>query len=93
MRRRVIDEVGMIRLKDAVDAVAVADGTDQHDRLEARDVSTQLLLNLIGIILINIENNELFGLIANKLTAKFAADAAAAARDKDDLAAHIAIDM
>ena len=71
----------------------VADGADDDLQVQFRMGAVQLHLNIIGIIFVNIQNNELLRLRVGNLTAQLAADAAAAAGDQHHLAGNIAHDF
>ena len=87
MGRGVIDDLWAIFLKDLEHAAAVADRADQRDQIQIGMCFFQLILDVIGIVLIDIEDDKLFGIVIGDLPAEFRADGAAAAGDQDDLAA------
>ncbi len=68
-----------------IDPVGIADGADEHRQVQLRVIPPQFHLNVIGVILIDIENDQLLGVGPGDLTAQLAADAAAAASDHDHL--------
>ena len=53
----------------------------------------QLHLDVVGVILVDIENDEPFRPLCRRLTAELAADAAAAARDEHGLAGDVGRDL
>ena len=53
-------------------------------------VSQQLLLDVVGIVFVNIHDNQTGGLVPGNLSAKLAADGAAAARYQHASSLHIA---
>ena len=81
-----IDNLGMILLKNLEDAAAVTDGTDQGHEVQVRILFPQLQLDGVGVVFIDIKDDELLRVMTGHLAAELRADASAAARDKDDLA-------
>ena len=85
---------GMICFKNLIQTLFIADGANEH---RYRDIPAVLLLQLhqklIGAVLVDIKNKQLAGLEAHHLTAQFAADGAAAARDQNGLAGEVAGDL
>ena len=85
---------GMIGFKNLIQTLFIADGANEH---RYRDIPAVLLLQLhqklIGAVLVDIKNKQLAGLEAHHLTAQFAADGAAAARDQNGLAGEVAGDL
>ena len=84
--RGVVDDLGMILLKDLKDTPAVADGADEGHKVQIRILLAQLQLDGVGVVFIDIENDELLGIMARDLAAELRADAPSPAGDEDDLA-------
>ena len=79
-------DIGTIAIKDLVEPRGVAHGANLHGQFEVVSVEhTQLLLDLVGIVLIDVENHKLARRAAGDLTAQLRADGAAAARDENGL--------
>ena len=76
-----------VLLKNHLHLVVIPDGRDQRDKIEISAVfAHQLLLDLIGAVLVDIDDDHLLGLIGGDLTHQLAADGTAAARHHADLA-------
>ena len=68
--RRVEHDVGAIHPKQAVNFFLISHGGDLHPKIEPiAPCAPQLLLDIISIVLVNIQNNELLGLIFGDLAA------------------------
>ena len=93
MGRRVINNLGMVLLKDLEHAAAVADGTDQGYEVEVRILLAQLQLDGVGVVFVDIENDQLLRVMSGHLAAELRADGPAAAGDEDDLAVDEVIDL
>ena len=93
VRRRVADNVGPVAVKDLHDTLPVAHGADEHDKVQLRVRAPQLHLDVVGVVLIDIENDETPRPLRRRLPAELAADAAAAARDEDGLAGDVSGDL
>ena len=81
----VIDDLGMVLLKDLKNTAAVTDGADQSNEVQIRILLAQFQLDGVGVVLVDIENDELLGIMPRDLAAEFRADGPATTRDKDDL--------
>ena len=57
MSCRVVDNVRPVFFKNAVNAVRIAHRADQNHQIQLRKSVLKFLLNIIGIIFINIKNN------------------------------------
>ena len=78
--RRMEHDVGAIHPKQAVNFFLISHGGDLHPQVQPiAPYTPQLLLDIISVVLVNIQNDELLGLIFGDLTAKLAADGTAAA--------------
>ena len=86
MRGGMIDDLGMILLKHLEDTPAVADGTDEDHQIQIRILLSQFQLDGVGVVFVDIEDDQLLRVVARDLTAELRADAPSPARDKDDLA-------
>jgi len=82
----VIDDLGMVLLKDLEDTPAVADGADQGHEVEIRIFLAQFQLDGVGVVFVDIKDNELLRVVARDLAAELRADGPSPARDEDDLA-------
>ena len=56
-------------------------------------IPLQLLLDVVGVVLIDVENNELRGMMRRYLPTKLAADRSAASRDEDGFILDVAYDL
>ena len=83
----VIDDLRAVFLEDLEHPSAVADRTDEGHQVQLGMRFFQLILDVIGVVLVDIENDELFGVVIGDLPTELRADGTAAARDQDDLAA------
>ena len=78
--------IRMVGAHDPIDAAVVADGADQRHQIQFRMLAQQLLLDGVGVVLVDVEDHQPCRLGTGDLTAQLAADAAAAAGDQDGLA-------
>ena len=85
MRGGVEDDIRMIFLHDALHASCVAHGSDQRHQVELRTCPLQLLLDGVGVVLIDIEDDQHPRIRLGDLPAELAADGTAAARHQDGL--------
>ena len=84
--RRMEHDVRAIHLKQAVNFFLISHGGDLHPQVQPiAPYTPQLLLDIISIVFVNIQNDELLGLIFGDLTAKLAADGTAAAGHQNGL--------
>ena len=67
---RVIYDLRMILGENVHQTAAVTHGTDQGLKIQVRVLFLQLELDSVGIIFVNVENDELFGLVSRDLTAE-----------------------
>ena len=84
--RGMIDDLGMILLKNLEDTPAIADRADEDHEVQVRILLAQFQLDGIGVVFVDIEDNELLGIMPRNLTAELRADAPSPAGDEDDLA-------
>ena len=80
-----IDDLRAIVMKDFKHAPAVADRSDQNLQIQVGIFLAKLKLYIIGIVFIDIENDELPGIVCGSLAAQLRADGSAAACDHDRL--------
>ena len=66
---RMIDDVWMVHRKYIVHPLCIAHRCNEYDQIQFRMLHLQLLLDTVGIIFINIDDNELSGLVLRHLTA------------------------
>ena len=69
--------------------MSISHRTDQHYQIQFRIIPLQFLLNVIGIIFINIKDDQLLGLMSCDLTAKLASNGTASTGDQHYLSRHI----
>ena len=89
----VIDDLWMVLLKDLEHAAAVADGADEGHEVEIRILLAQLQLDGVGVVFVDIEDDELLRMVPGHLAAELRADAPAPAGDEDDLAVDEVINL
>ena len=82
VRRRVEDDLRPVLCKDVLYLAAVAHAADEHQQVEPRHIVQKFLLDVVGVVLVDVEDDELFGSMGRDLTAELAADGAAPARYK-----------
>ena len=92
MRRRMVYNIWTVFFKNAVDTVLISHRSDQNHQIQLRIIPLQLLLNIIGVIFIDIYDDQALGGMRCHLTAQLASDGSAAAGNQDGLAGHIAHD-
>ena len=90
---RMAYKVGVILFENVVYSCFIANRADEHLEVKVGMGALELHLNIVGIILVDIENNKLLGVQVSCLTAQLAADAAAAAGDQNRLVPHIACNL
>ncbi len=90
---RVVDDVRMILFKDFEHLAAVADGPDKRDKIELRIFFAELELDVVGVIFVNVKDDQLLRIVPCDLPAELGADGAAAPGDEDDLAVDEAEDL
>ena len=89
----VINHIRTVGFEHLIDSSAVPDRTDQHFQIQLGVFIPQFQANGMGIIFINIENDQLLGIVLGDLSAKLAADRSAAARYQNDLALNEAVNL
>ena len=90
---RVVNDVRLVLFKDHVDAAAVADGADEHHQVQVFVFSPQFLFDIVGIVFVNIKDDQLFRLVGGNLPAELAADGTASAGDQDDFTFQVLKDL
>ena len=93
MRCCMVHNIGMIRFKHIVDPARVAHAADQNHQIQLRILFLQFLLQVVGIVFINIKHDQLRRLVTGNLTAQLASDGAASPGHQDPLAADVAHDL
>ena len=86
---RMVDDLRMIFFKHSIDSMGISHRTDQHYQVQFRIIPLQFLLNVIGIVFINIKDDQLLRLMSCDLTAKLASDGTASSCDQHDFSRHI----
>ena len=86
VRRGMVDDVGAVGFKDIEHAAAVTHGADEGDEVEIRVLLFQLELNGVGVVFVDIEDDEHFRPVGGHLPAELGADGSTAAGDEDALA-------
>ena len=86
---RMIDDIRPVFLHDVIDAVRVPHRGDQHDQIKFGIFVLQLLLDLIGIVLIDIHDDQARRSVSCDLAAELASDRAASPRHHDGLSLYI----
>ena len=89
MRCCMVHNIGMIRFKHIVDPARVAHAADQNHQIQLRILFLQFLLQVVGIVFINIKHDQLRRLVTGNLTAQLASDGTAAACNEHNLILHI----
>ena len=88
-----VDDVGFVCREHALKATAVPDGADPYHQIQTGESGAQLLLNLVSVVFVNIENDQLFGVVRGDLAAQLAADGTAATGNEDRFADDMAADL
>ena len=86
VRRCVVDDLRPVGLADLEHAAAVPDGADEGDEVQVRVRVLQLVLDVVGVVLVDIEDDELLRAVGRDLAAELRTDGAAAPGDEDGLA-------
>ena len=90
---RMVDNVRTISAEDILDTLGITDRSDQHYQIQCRIFTDQLLLDRIGVVLIDIDDDQLFRLMSCNLSAQLASDGPAATSNQYDLIPHIVQDF
>ena len=81
---RMIDNLRAVFVEDLEHSATVADGPDQGLQVEMGVLFAKFKLDLVRIVLIDIEDDELSGIVRGNLAAQLGSDGTAAARDHDN---------
>ena len=88
------DDIRPIVVEQLINSARIADGANENGKVQAFMVfGKQFLLNVIGVVFIDVENNEMLGVMGRNLPAEFCTDGATAACDKNDLAGELVEDF
>ena len=79
MGSRVEDDIRPVGLHHIVDPVGIPDRADQRHQIQTRTASLQLLLDGIGIVFVDLKNNQPFRICLGAMPAQLTADASATA--------------
>ena len=93
MGRCMVDDVRTISAEDILDAFRIADRSDQHYQIQCRIFTDQFLLDRIGVVLIDIDDDQLLRLMTGDLPAEFTSDGSTTTGDQYDLILHIVQDF
>ena len=93
MRRGVVDDLRAVGIKDLEHPPAVPHGPDEHYKVQVRIPLSQLQLDIVGVVLVDVEDDQLPGRMCRDLSAQLAADGAASSGDQDRLAVDKVIDL
>ena len=91
--RGVEDDVGLVLREDLAQAARVAHRADQGLQVQARRAGTELLLDGVGVVLVDVEDDQALGRGLGDLATELGADRPAAARHEDRLVAQGAADL
>ena len=89
MGGRMIDDIRVIGGKHLLQFSFIPHGSDQRHQIQLGIVHAQLLLDLIGVILVNIKYNQLLWIVPGHLAAQLRPDGAAAAGNQHHLILNI----
>ena len=89
MRRGVEHKLRPVGVHDVENALAVTHGADEHNEVERRITALQLLLDVVGVVLVYIEDDKPADAVLCDLAAQLTADAAAASGDKHGFALYV----
>ena len=84
--RCVVDDVGLVLFEDLEHLPRVAHGTDQRDEIELGVLFLEFQLYIIGIVFVDVEDDEALRMMVRDLPAELAANRSAATRDEHGLA-------
>ena len=93
MGRSVIDDLRPVFGEHLEHPSAVADGADEGHEVEVRMGIAELVLDIIGVVFIDVKDDELLWVMRRDLAAELRADTSAAAGDEDGLPAYEVIDL
>ena len=75
--RRMVHDVGAVFFKHRLDPVGVPDGADEHHQVQVRILLLQLQLDVVGVVFVDIKDDQLLRVMACHLAAQLASDGAA----------------
>lgn len=93
MSCRMVYDIGPVIPENLVYPPGIAHGPDQYRQIQPRIIPFQFLLDLVGIVLIDIQDDQTLWIVPGHLPAQFTADGAAAAGDQHGFVLHIADDL
>ena len=64
------DQVWLILPHHVLHPVGVAHGTDEHLEIQLRVIAFQLLLNVVGVVFVDVHDDELPGIVLDDLAAQ-----------------------
>ena len=87
-----VDDIRPVFAENPVDPLHIPDRSNQNHKIKLRVFTLQLLLDVIGAVLIDINDDQLSRAMSRDLTAQLRSDGAASAGDTDHLSLYIADD-
>ena len=84
---RMVYDIRAVFVKNIVDTIGISYGGNEYSQVQLRVFADQLLLNLIGVVLVDIHDNQLLRRVGGNLSAELASDGAAASGHQDHLTA------
>ena len=87
-----VDDIRPVFAENPVDPLHIPDRSDQNHKIQLRVCTLQLLLDVIGAVLIDINDDQLSRAMSRDLTAQLRSDGAASSGDTDHLSLYIADD-
>ena len=91
--RRVIDDLRPICIKYHLHPAAVPDRADQRYQVQIGVFLLQFLLDIVGVVLVNIKDNQLLGMMSGNLSAELTSDRAAPSGNQNSLSLNIGEDL
>ena len=88
-----VDDFRAVGAENLLHAIGVPHRGNEHFQVQFRIFPHQLLLDVIGIVLVNVQDDQLPGLVLRNLPAQLAADGTAPACHHHHFAAHISHDF
>ena len=93
VRGGVVNLAWMEFFKDFFQAVVIADGADDGFEIQVWIISKKFLLDVVGVILVNVEDDEKFWFGLGNLATKFGADRPTTTGDENNFASEIIFDF
>ena len=75
-----IDQIGSVLGKEVFQSIPVSYGANEHGETQVGVIPAQFLLDVIGVVFVDVEDDELLRVLARDLTAELAADGAPVTR-------------